>query len=381
MIRFDVSQDWVIRIPAGIGSVKSAAEDLSHYIGLLQSRAKVSRKPPALKDTAEKLADAQGRVILLTVQQESREKNGFSWRLRKEGIEIIGESDRGLCNGVFDFLSALGIAWPQPDTEVLPLHNAANPHEYALRESYAYHPSSPDTIRRRLLFGREGLTKQWKALILWAVRNQIDTLVFSIRSAIPDKDANAGNFFSKSFQKTFKKISGSPQELLELAEQYAMTIELGGWDLSLFVPRRHYFFNREIFRMDEGRRDKEHNFCPTSPDTIRLLQAESAKVFRSHPEIVVYHLWPDWGHEKAWCSCPTCRAFTVEEQNRIAVNAVADTLAQINPQGRISYYENPPRKGDIEIRGNLFRVNCLPGEPGAEAGGWFISDMPVCKVK
>ncbi|MDR0567911.1 MAG: DUF4838 domain-containing protein [Spirochaetaceae bacterium] len=373
MISFDVSKEWVIRIPTGIPAVKQAAEDLSHYIGLLQTRSKSERKPPFLKDMSEKSPDSPGAVIRLLVRQETREKNGFSWRLGKEGIEITGESDRGLCNGVFAFLAALGFAWPEPDKELLPALGNAKTQEYTLRENYAYQPSSPDTIRRRLLFGREGPTKKWKSLILWAARNQIDTLVFSIRSAIPDKDTPNGNFFSKSFQKAFKKLSGSPQELLALAESYAMTIELGGWDLSIFVPRRYYLFNREIFRMDAGKRDKEHNFCPTAPDTIRLLKSESAKVFRSHPEILIYHLWPDFGHEKAWCSCPTCRAFTVEEQNRIAVNAVADTLAQINPHGRISYYENPPRKGDIEARPNLFRVNCLPGETGAEAGGWFIS--------
>ncbi|MDR0525822.1 MAG: DUF4838 domain-containing protein [Spirochaetaceae bacterium] len=379
MISFDVSKDWVIRMPEGIPGIKRAAEDLSHYIRLLQSQAKTRQKPPTLKLMSEKSPDPPGAGIFLIVRPETREKNGFSWRIGKEGLEISGESDRGLCNGIFDFLAALGFSWTEPDQETLPPLNKASPKDYLLREGYAYHPSSPDTIRRRLLFGREGPAKKWQSLLLWAVRNQIDTLVFSIRNAIPDKDAKGDAFFSKSFQKTFKKFAGSPHELLELAESYAMTIELGGWDLSLFVPRRYYLFNREMFRMDAGRRDKEYNFCPTAPDTIKMLQSEAAKVFRSHPEIEVYHLWPDLGHEKAWCSCPTCRAFTVEEQNRIAVNAVADALTRINPQGRISYYENPPRKGDIEARPNLFRVNCLPGEAGAEAGGWF-SARPFQKV-
>ncbi|MDR2536144.1 MAG: DUF4838 domain-containing protein [Treponema sp.] len=375
MISFDVSKEWVIRIPVDMPAVKKAAEDLSHYIGLLQEQAGLAQKPPSIKDTSEKFPDTGGTMIFLHIQQESREKNGFSWRIGKEGIEIKGESDRGLCNGVFDFLGAVGFIWSEPDKEILPSLDKTKPQEYSLKESYAYHLSNPDTIRRRLLFSREEPPKKWKSLILWAVRNQIDTLVFSIQSTILDNrgDSKGKNFFAKSFQKAFSKLQYSPETLLDLAESYAMTIELGGWDLSLFVPRRYFVFNREMFRMDDGKRDKEYNFCPTSPDTIRLLKSEAAKVFRSHPEILVYHLWPDLGHEKAWCSCPTCRAFTVEEQNRIAVNAAADTLAEINPHGRISYYENPPRKGDIELRPNLFRVNCLPGEPGAEAGGWFIT--------
>jgi hypothetical protein len=175
--------------------------------------------------------------------------------------------------------------------------------------------------------------------------------------------------------KIFQKKSYSSEELLNLAENYAMTIELGGWDLSLLVPRRYFFLHQEMFRMDSGKRDKNYNFCPTAPDTIRLLKSEAEHIFRSYPDIAVYHLWPDLGHEKTWCSCPTCRAFTLEEQNRIAVNAAADALADINPQGRISYYENPPKKGDIAIRPNLFRVQCLPGDLGAEAGGWFLSKI------
>jgi hypothetical protein len=57
----------------------------------------------------------------------------------------------------------------------------------------------------------------------------------------------------------------------------------------------------------------------------------------------------------------------------MAVNAIADVLVEINPNARISYYENPPRKSVIEVRSSLFRITCLPGEYGAEAGGWFIS--------
>jgi hypothetical protein len=272
---------------------------------------------------------------------------------------------------------ALGFSWPEPEQEVLPPLNTAKPQEYMLKEQYAYHPSSADTIRRRLLFGREDPPKKWRPLILWAVQNKIDTLVFSLQSKVLEhmslslKDEGDQR---PPFLKIFQKKHRSAEELLDLAEKYAMTIELGGWDLSLLVPRRYFFLHQEMFRMDSGKRDKEHNFCPTDPDTIRLIKSEAEKIFRSYPDITVYHLWPDLGYEKAWCSCPTCRAFTLEEQNRIAVNAAADTLADINPQGRISYYENPPQKGDIALRANLFRVNCLPGDSGAEAGGWFLSE-------
>jgi hypothetical protein len=378
MISFDVSKEWTILIPPGVSVAKKVGEDLSHYIDLLRRQTGLPPKPLPIQDTS--LKHGAVSYIHLNADKDTREKNGFSWRLVKESLEIYGESDRGLWNGFFDFLMALGFSWPEPEQELLPPINTLKPQEYTLKENYAYHPSSSDTIRRRLLFGREDPSKKWKSLILWAARNKIDTLVFSLQSRIlesrqsPREVLRRGPLFLRPL-KIFQKKSYSSEELLNLAENYAMTIELGGWDLSLLVPRRYFFLHQEMFRMDSGKRDKNYNFCPTAPDTIRLLKSEAEHIFRSYPDIAVYHLWPDLGHEKTWCSCPTCRAFTLEEQNRIAVNAAADALADINPQGRISYYENPPKKGDIAIRPNLFRVQCLPGDLGAEAGGWFLSKI------
>jgi hypothetical protein len=111
--------------------------------------------------------------------------------------------------------------------------------------------------------------------------------------------------------------------------------------------------------MDSGRRSADHHFCPTNPAAIRIIRREGEKIFRANPGVEIFHLWPDRGHEKIWCSCPTCRAFTPAEQNRIAVNAAADALAAVNPRARISFYEEG-EGGDIPLRPNLFRLAALP---------------------
>ncbi|MDR3334124.1 MAG: DUF4838 domain-containing protein [Treponema sp.] len=376
MANFDVSKVWVILIPAKQPTAAKMAEELSHYIELLRCQAKLPQTSPRVQDTSETPPDDSVPIILLNVDMERQEGNGFSWRMGKDRIEIYGESGRGLCNGVFDFLGALGFRWPRPGQELLPPLDKLQPNEYIPKEVDAYHPSEADSICRRMVFGRKDSSKTLESMIVWAVRNKIDTLVFSLRSRVlQDHSPRPGDPpITRFFARLFGKPNHDREIVLRLAEKYKLAIEGGGWDLSLLVPRGYFFLNQEIFRMNSGKRIKQYNFCPTAPQTIRLLQKEAEKIFRANPKVAVYHLWPDRGHEQTWCSCPTCRAFTLVEQNRIAVNAVADTLAKVNPGARISYYENISDQGDVAPRHNIFKINHLPGETGVEAMGWFLEE-------
>ncbi|MDR3114034.1 MAG: DUF4838 domain-containing protein [Treponema sp.] len=372
LLHFDVSKEWVIHIPIGMPVVKKSAEDLSHYMKLLSNRAGLSIKPPRIQ-AGDTVPDQRAPRIFLLSEGNSQEQTGFFWHIEQNRIEIFGESDRGLCNGVFDFLTALGFRWPEPDQEILPPVNRLKPQEYLPQETYRYHHAEGHTIRRRLLFARNHPSATWKSVILWAVRNQIDTLVFSlyVRRLLKEKRQPETAHPLVQLGHKIARCYHSGKEVFDLAEKYALAIERGGWDLSLLVPRGYFWFNREIFRMDSGKRNNQNNFCPTSPDTLNLIRRKAEKIFRACPNTLVYHLWPDQGYERAWCSCPTCRAFTLEEQGRIAVNAAADALARINPKGRISFYERSSGRGDIVLRPNLFKVSHLPGEVGAETEGWF----------
>ncbi|MDR1302496.1 MAG: DUF4838 domain-containing protein [Treponema sp.] len=374
LLRFDVSKEWVIYIPKDMPVVKKYAEDLSHYIKLLRQKSGLSLKLPSIQEGNEPLSGHRFPRILLLNEGNGWEQTGFSWHIEKDRIEIYGESDRGLCNGVFDFLASLGFSWPEPNQEVLPPVNKAKPQEYSAKEPYGYHHDKGNTSRRRLFLERKHPSSVWKSLIVWAVRNQIDSLVVSLYGSPLFHGKMQQEIANHPLIRFGRKMAGYchlREDVFSLTQQYALTIERGGWDLSLLVPRWYFLFNREMFRMDSGKRDSQYNFCPTAPDTLNLISREAAKLFRAHPETLVYHLWPDRGHERAWCSCPTCRAFTREEQGRIAVNTAADVLARINPKGIISLYEDSSEGGDIILRPNIFKISHLPGEMGAEADGWF----------
>jgi hypothetical protein len=278
--------------------------------------------------------------MVLHSEEDGEERNGFVWRAGQDRVEIYGDSGRGLCNGVYDFLEALGFRWPKPGVENSPRGEAARPWLFPLERTQGRAVSQAIPARRRMFLS--GNRKTQEALIPWAARNRIDALV------LPPEH---GRSFSP------KKTGNSPVQgelLPPLAARYALFPEMGGWTLSLLVPRRYFYFHRDIFRMAEGKRVKDYNFCPTNPETISLIREEAENLFRSHPEIRVFHLWPDRGNEKNWCACPSCRAFTPAEQNRIAVNAAADVLLEINPRGLLSYYEDSDEPGNIAIRPNMF---------------------------
>lgn len=147
--------------------------------------------------------------------------------------------------------------------------------------------------------------------------------------------------------------------LAEVARQHGITVEAGGWDLSSLVPRRYFFFYKDSFRMVGGKRKKDHHFCPTSLDAIGIMRKEGKKLFQAATGIDVFHLWPDKGAEAAWCSCPTCRAFTAEEQARIAVNTAADILALINPNASITYFEAPVDNCNISLRKSIIKLDSV----------------------
>jgi hypothetical protein len=347
MAVFDVSKDWAILVPA-LAPVRGAAEDMARCIALLRRLAGLFGKIPALLDAEGPAPEDSVPVILLNAGRPTEgELCGFSWRAGRERVEIYGDSPRGLCNGIYDFLSALGIAWPVPGREELPAapEGAAGERvRYPLRGEGGHAGSDPSGLeRKRLLVPAKIKFKEIETLIPWAARNRIDALIFSLED------------------RTFRSHQAGVRKA---AEAYALIIERGGRDLSLLLPRRLFLFHRELFRMVSGRRVRDSHFCPTNPDTIRLIRAAAEKLFRAAGDTRIFHLWPEQGKEEAWCSCPSCRAFRPLEQNRIAVNAAADALAALNGKARLSYYEAAGEAegavSGLAPRPGLFRLSELP---------------------
>ena len=358
MTNFDVSKEWTVLVPPELVHERKAAEDLSRYIGLLaglcvQGPNKGSVPRPIIIADAAGPAPS-GAVIVINSGPNGPEQNGFSWRAEPDRVEIFGESNRGLCNGIYSFLSVLGISWPAPGQEKLPSLGANAPHEIPLVKHSVHEPSNykgndPGAVpwRRFVPAGKRVIRdtlKKSEVFAAWAARHRYDALVFPL-------EAFASGFTGPKL-KLLKKIAG----------EYDIALEAGGRDLSSLVPRKYFSFHKDFFRMEEGRRTKVHHFCPTNPGAIGIINKMGKKLFLGAEGINTFHLWPDRGAEKTWCSCPTCRAFTPVEQNRIAVNAAADVLSTLDSSASITYFENSGEDVNIPMRKTLYRIERLPEE-------------------
>lgn len=357
MAHFDASKDWVILVPPNAPHAQKAAGDLARYIGLLAALSGgPAREAPALADASGPAPPEETPVIVLDSGGHSPEHNGFAWRAGASRVEIHGESGRGLCNGIYSFLSALGVSWPAPGRETLPSRAASSPRGFPLAAGSAdgfsrYKGAGPASApwRRFIPAGvkaAKSLLRKNGAFAAWAARRRYDALVFPLAAFA---SAGAGRALGR---------------LRQAAGEYGIALEAGGRDLSSLAPRRYFPLHPDFFRMEGGRRTMARHFCPTSPGAIALIGKVGRRLFRAAGETAVFHLWPDKGAETAWCSCPTCRAFSPREQNRIAVNAAADVLAAVNPAAFLTFYEEEGEENSITLRKNLVKLEKLPAEDG-----------------
>ena len=199
MLTFDVSKNWVILLPANASHIEKAAGDLAHYIGLLASTDGArAPEPLPLLDASDSAPDETIPIIILNYEDRDLSYNGFSWRAAPDRVEILGDSARGLCNGVYGFLDALGISWPSPNEEKLPSPSPKTNYEFPLSANKSYMPSLP--LRRYIEKGPLS-----EGLITWAARQSYDTIIFPLT-------ASEGSRL---------------EQLKEYAEKYALSLEAG----------------------------------------------------------------------------------------------------------------------------------------------------------
>jgi hypothetical protein len=203
-----------------------------------------------------------------------------------------------------------------------------------------------EQLRKRLFVSKKTGVKERLKIIEKSGEKGYNTLVFS--------------FDDKYF------TGKNNRKFISLIKRFSFNVEAGGCDLSLMVPKRLFFFHRDLFRMEQGKRKKNIHFCPTNPETTILIAKYAYNLFERTMKKVttprIFHLLPDYGHESIWCQCPACRAFRPVEQYLIAVNTAADALAKLDPLAKISFvnFDTELEAARIPPRKNMFKLLSSP---------------------
>ena len=298
---------------------------------------------PVLPGTGEE-KEGHAAIILDHGGAPSRgpgRRRGFVWRASPSRIEVHGESEAGLLAGVYDLLAAAGLRWTAPSapaSRVAPAAagsgaaSAAAPSAQEARsagrpiELAAARGSGGAAPGAVLILGHGSYLGAAPAYLLWAARN-----------------GYSGVFFHT----TEKALAygASPLALYEamrpglaaLALRLGLEVEEGGHYLSSLLPRGLFRKEPELFRMRDGERKADSNFCPSNPRSLELVKTAFLDRVKAHPEVDVFHVWPDDLPGGGWCSCPACSGLSPAAQSLRASLALAGVLAGERPDARLSF--------------------------------------------
>jgi hypothetical protein len=301
-----LSPTWTIELESDCPVARFAAEELRRTLQRIGA--------PALPV----LPRAPGPRIAL---RHGLAGDGFLRAPDQGGLLLRGDGPRGLLYAVYDLLEALGCRWvaPGPDGERLPRYARVTLPATGLADR-------PALAGRGLIIGHDHFLAQAEPWLEWAARSRLSTIFIHTIGHGPA--IGACRLSSWRVRR---------RALLSRIAERGLEIELGGHHLSDLLPRRLFRERPELFRHDGQGRTPDRNFCPSHPETQALLRTNGAAFFRRYPEARLYHLWPDDLLGGGWCACPRCAGLSPADQALLAANTLAETLAELRPDARVSY--------------------------------------------
>jgi hypothetical protein len=291
-MELDFSREWHIIGAADAeaeGPAAFAAAELSAVIGRMGCRSPA----PGDEGCAE-------RIIVLSAGTEAndrgRRRDRFSWRASDDRVEMYGESGPALLRAAYDFLGALGARWAEPGAEGERL-----PRGPVLSLATSSRASDDSAIAAAIVLGHGAFLERYAEYLPWAARTGYSSVfVHTTHERLAMRAAPAA---------LYESLRGG---IIPLAKRLGLSLELGGPCIDL-------------------------RLCAADIENLSLAAEAFAASAAAHPEIAVFHAWPDDSLEGDSCSCPTCASLSPAARSLRVARALAAALGRVRPDAALSF--------------------------------------------
>ncbi|MCU0962585.1 MAG: DUF4838 domain-containing protein [Pirellulaceae bacterium] len=316
----DGRSQWRVSLrPTASATENLAARELTRYIHTM-SEANLQIVP---ETTA-----TDGTI---RIDCDDADVDGFDITVEEHLVGVHGHTPRGALYGVYHLLEGWGCRWFYPGKlgEVIPA-------KQDLVLPVGSSSQSASFRERSVMLGHSAFFDQFPEWLDFLARSRINNVVI--------------------YGQSLDWWRSHRSQYLPLLEERRMILEFGGHILPTLVPRTLFDEHPEYFRMNQdGVRTADYNFCPSS-GAMTVLKENAARFFEELPEITYFHVWADDLMEGGWCHCPQCQDLKSQDQNMLAMNAMAEVLAGVNAQASLALlaYHDTARPANVLPAPNLF---------------------------
>jgi hypothetical protein len=286
-MKLDFSDKWSIILASPRGAEDRPSELAAAELGAILGR--MGCRPPARGDEGE----TERIIVMQAGSAGSGGRRLSSWRASPDRVEIYGSDGAALLRGTYDFLEALGARWPAPGTEGERL--PAGP---VLDLEPSSRSTNSGALPAVLALGHGAFLERYEAYLRWAARAGYSSVLIRVT-------------------RNELALEGAPASLYEslrtgianLAGELGIVLELGGETLGAAA---------------QGDPGASGGGSPAG---------RFAEYATTHPEISVFHLWPEgpWSFGRGPKSEPA--AMRLAEARMFA-----EELSRARPEASLSLF-------------------------------------------
>ena len=249
---------------------------------------------------------AEAEIVLstepedLATVREPLQYDGFSIAEEDGKIRICSRYPRGVLFAVYSileengcrFVKAAGISEriPKRSSLVITASGVNNP-------DYEWRGITLNTHSMNEVWGRHTME-----LVDWAAKNRINCIAVS---ETPEHD-----------------LEGEYRRVAQFVKDIGLIFEYGGHGTQNLLDRKLFEQHPEWFRMKNGKRTRDGNFCASNPESLRRVSDAVIGYLQRNPQGDIFDTIFEDGIEGMWCDCENCSGMTAFQQQTKVVNEI-----------------------------------------------------------